>query len=198
MSQFSRPPFPGRDLIAWSRAMYEYLNAQASIKGSIEPQPVLLPHQVTGKPAKAASDGIIMFDPTAAAIVVSVNGEWVPLQELLVSGVNIKTINGISVLGAGDLVVSGGGASGIATIDFGTAGTDAFIDVTGQAGILAGSKVFVSINGRDTADNTIDDIWFDPPQVFGGNIVPGTGFTIYGRAIDGTLHGEIDVNWQWS
>jgi len=34
-------------------------------------------------------------------------------QDELVSGTNIKTINGSSVLGSGDLVVSGGGASGI-------------------------------------------------------------------------------------
>jgi hypothetical protein len=34
-------------------------------------------------------------------------------QDALVSGTNIKTINGSSVLGSGDLVVSGGGASGI-------------------------------------------------------------------------------------
>jgi hypothetical protein len=37
-------------------------------------------------------------------------------QEALVSGTNIKTINGSSVLGSGDLVVSGGGASGINNI----------------------------------------------------------------------------------
>ena len=34
-------------------------------------------------------------------------------QDALVSGTNIKTINGSSVLGSGNLVVSGGGASGI-------------------------------------------------------------------------------------
>jgi hypothetical protein len=34
-------------------------------------------------------------------------------QATLVSGTNIKTINGNSVLGSGDLVVSGGGASGL-------------------------------------------------------------------------------------
>lgn len=32
-------------------------------------------------------------------------------QDTLVSGINIKTINGVSVLGSGDLVVSGGGAA---------------------------------------------------------------------------------------
>lgn len=34
-------------------------------------------------------------------------------QDLLVSATNIKTINGSSLLGSGDLVVSGGGASGV-------------------------------------------------------------------------------------
>jgi len=33
-------------------------------------------------------------------------------QDTLISGTNIKTINGMSILGSGDLVVSGGGASG--------------------------------------------------------------------------------------
>jgi hypothetical protein len=37
-------------------------------------------------------------------------------QPTLVSGTNIKTINGSSVLGSGDLTISGGGASGIHSI----------------------------------------------------------------------------------
>jgi len=37
-------------------------------------------------------------------------------QAKLVSGTNIKTINGASVLGSGDITISGGGASGIHTI----------------------------------------------------------------------------------
>jgi hypothetical protein len=37
-------------------------------------------------------------------------------QDILSSGVNIKTINGSSVLGSGDLTISGGGASGIHSI----------------------------------------------------------------------------------
>jgi hypothetical protein len=32
-------------------------------------------------------------------------------QDTLVSGTNIKTINGVSILGEGDLVIKGGGAS---------------------------------------------------------------------------------------
>jgi hypothetical protein len=40
----------------------------------------------------------------------------IDVQAQLVSGTNIKTINGSSVLGSGNLVVGGGGASGIHTI----------------------------------------------------------------------------------
>jgi hypothetical protein len=52
-------------------------------------------------------------------------------QATLVSGTNIKTINGASLLGSGDLVVSGGGGSGTFLIDDGTAaiaGTFTFDD----------------------------------------------------------------------
>lgn len=46
---------------------------------------------------------------TATSGSVTVNGA-VP-QVTLVSGTNIKTINGTSVLGSGDLTVTGGGGS---------------------------------------------------------------------------------------
>ncbi len=39
--------------------------------------------------------------------------QWATKQDLLVSATNIKTINGSSVLGSGDLTVSGGGVSGL-------------------------------------------------------------------------------------
>lgn len=40
------------------------------------------------------------------------NGEsWVEEQDKLVSGTNIKTINGESILGSGDIVIEGGGSS---------------------------------------------------------------------------------------
>lgn len=45
-------------------------------------------------------------------------------QATLVSGTNIKTINGTTILGAGDLVVSGGGGSGTFLLDDGTAAID--------------------------------------------------------------------------
>ena len=51
--------------------------------------------------------------------VTSVNNQTgdVTVQETLVSGTNIKTINGNSVLGSGDLTISGGGIEWAASID---------------------------------------------------------------------------------
>lgn len=51
---------------------------------------------------------------TATSGSVAVNGT-VP-QATLVSGINIKTVNGSSLLGSGDLVISGGGGGGDVTL----------------------------------------------------------------------------------
>jgi hypothetical protein len=74
------------------------------------------------------------------APVQSVNGSTgsVSVQETLVSGTNIKTINGESVLGAGNIEVSGsGGVSSVNTLD-------------GALTLAAGSNVTITDNGTDT------------------------------------------------
>ena len=38
-------------------------------------------------------------------------------QEKLISGINVKTINGQSILGQGNIVIQGGGGSGIVEVD---------------------------------------------------------------------------------
>jgi hypothetical protein len=76
----------------------------------------------------------------ATAPVQSVNGSTgaVSVQPTLVSGTNIKTINGESVLGAGNIVVSGsGGVSSVNTLD-------------GALTLAAGSNVTITDNGTDT------------------------------------------------
>jgi hypothetical protein len=76
----------------------------------------------------------------ATAPVQSVNGGTgaVSVQPTLVSGTNIKTINGESVLGAGNIVVSGsGGVSSVNTLD-------------GALTLAAGSNVTITDNGTDT------------------------------------------------
>lgn len=76
----------------------------------------------------------------ALAPVQSVNGSTgaVTVQPTLVSGTNIKTINGESLLGAGNIEVSGsGGVSSVNTLD-------------GALTLAAGSNVTITDNGTDT------------------------------------------------
>jgi hypothetical protein len=58
-------------------------------------------------------------------------------QGLLVSGSNIKTINGTSLLGSGDITISSGGVSSVNTLD-------------GALTLAAGSNVTITDNGTDT------------------------------------------------
>lgn len=73
-------------------------------------------------------------------------------------------------------------AQGTATLNFGAfpGKTDATVAVTGQTGITGASLVEAWIFPTATADHSADEHWVDGPQVVAGNIVAGTGFTIYG------------------
>ena len=72
--------------------------------------------------------------------------------------------------------------TGTATIDFGSfpGSSDASIAVTGQASIIAGSLVEAWLRPEATADHSADEHVFETIRVVAGNIVAGTGFTIYG------------------
>ena len=67
--------------------------------------------------ALAATDLVEIAEDSGGGIYVtkSVTGANIKsgLQDTLVSGTNIKTINGSSVLGSGDLVIGGGGGTGL-------------------------------------------------------------------------------------
>lgn len=71
---------------------------------------------------------------------------------------------------------------GTATIDFGAfpGKSDASVAVTGQTGIVAGSLVDAWIRPAATADHTADEHLVETLSIFAGNIIAGTGFTIYG------------------
>ena len=97
----------------------------------------------------------------------------------------------------------GGSAApaGVAVLDFGAfpGASDASVIITGQAGILSGSVVNVWINAVSTPDHSAMDHIIDPPRVIAGEIVPGTGFTIYGFTTNATRHfGQYSVAWTWS
>lgn len=118
-------------------------------------------------------------------------------QEALVSGTNIKTVNGTSLLGSGDVVISGI-TSGTSTVSFGsTATNEAQLIVTGQSGIDAGTKVIASIGTTATSDYTVNDHKYLGAlgvSVTVGDIAASTGFTIYVRSYQ-KMTGDISINW---
>jgi hypothetical protein len=98
------------------------------------------------------------------------------------------------------------GGRGTALVDFGAfPGTsDASVVVTGQAGIQAASVVKAWILPAATSDHSADEHLLETLEVFAGNIVAGTGFTIYGvnfnppSQIDNPfIYGKWNVGWEW-
>jgi hypothetical protein len=64
-------------------------------------------------------DGKLYFEKdngTPAVVSVATSTDLAAKQNVLVSGTNIKTINGSSILGSGNLEISGGG--GTSTVGF--------------------------------------------------------------------------------
>lgn len=86
---------------------------------------------------------------------------------------------------------------GVATLDFGNYGEDAVVEVTGQTAIPTGASVIATVAAVDTPENLADEVVLDPPMIVAGAVVAGVGFNIYGRALEGGLHGRINVNWHW-
>ncbi len=89
------------------------------------------------------------------------------------------------------------GATGSAVLDFGTSSKPAAsVDVTGQASIVADSKIEAFVRLVATADHSIDEHRLEQLKIMAGNIVAGTGFTIYGEAYPQTS-GLWNVDWVW-
>lgn len=92
--------------------------------------------------------------------------------------------------------------SGTATLNFGAfpGASDAAVNVTGQGGILAGSLVEAWLFPAATADHTADEHIAETIAVRAGNIIPGTGFTIYGwntNQVNEPLPDETTLTRMW-
>lgn len=76
---------------------------------------------------------------------------------------------------------AGSGASGVTEVDFGAfpGNSDSSVAVTGQASIVAGSVVNAWIVATATSDHSADEHFIETIRVTAGNIIAGTGFTIY-------------------
>ena len=122
-------------------------------------------------------------------------------QDTLVSGTSIKTINSTSLLGAGDIVISGGSANvGEATILMGeTPSSESSINVTGQTGILSTSKCMAWVQGATHADNDETSHLFAGISLrcVCGLPTAGVGFTIYVTSTIGLVDGNFKIKWQW-
>lgn len=98
-------------------------------------------------------------------------------------------------------MAGGSGNTGTATLNFGAfpGATDTSVAVTGQTGITGTSKIQVWLALSATAEHTADEIMVDAPDIYAGNIVAGTGFTIYGITNDRfKKYGNFTINWRWS
>jgi len=71
---------------------------------------------------------------------------------------------------------------GTVTLDFGAfpGASDAAVVVTGQAGIVSGSRVEAWLRIADTADHSADEHVVETIKVAAGTIVAGVGFTVQG------------------
>jgi len=89
---------------------------------------------------------------------------------------------------------------GTAVLDFGAGGaTDVTLAITGQTSIVGTSLVDAWLIPAASADHTADEHFVEDMSVMAGNVVAGTGFTIYGKT-DGAfkIYGRWNVGWVWN
>lgn len=99
------------------------------------------------------------------------------------------------------------GAQGTSSLDFGAfpGASDSSLAVTGQGSILTGSLVEAWILPAATADHSADEHIVEELEIYAGNIVAATGFTIYGvhkpkasHGADTRLYGVWNIGWVWN
>lgn len=87
--------------------------------------------------------------------------------------------------------------TGTTALNFGAIGNvrnQAQIDIP-EPLITANSSVGAWLRLESTAAHSIDELIMDPIEVFAGNIVPGVGFTIYGKMPYGGSYGLYKVDY---
>lgn len=91
--------------------------------------------------------------------------------------------------------------TGTVNIDFGsTPSTEATVSVTGQTSILTTSFVEAFLMVGNTATNDTNSHLFGGVsfKLICGDVVAGTGFTIYCTCLSGMATGEFQIKWVWS
>jgi hypothetical protein len=136
--------------------------------------------------------GALTITGTGLSLVLNVAGDSVRVYS---DGTNWQAERALDI-----------GGRGVALLDFGAfpGASDANVVVTGQGGIQAASNVSAWIQPAATTDHTSDEHIVEQFEVFAGNIVAGTGFTIYGvdfnppsQNDNPLVYGKWNIGWQW-
>ncbi len=164
---------------------------------------------VSGNPTLSLADDLAALEAMSGTGIIARTASNIYAQRTITGGAGVAVSNGDGVSGNPTVAVTTPITQGTATINFGAfpGASDTSVAVTGQTGIVADSLVRAWIRPVATADHSADEHWVETLDVMAGNIVAGTGFTIYGKNTStvfdpkggGTrLYGQFNVNWQWS
>ena len=114
-------------------------------------------------------------------------------QATLVSATNIKTINSASILGSGDLVVSGVTNIKQTEIDFGATPVAENSFLITDADVLVGSQLIGNVAYEAPTGKDLDELEMDGLDL---KFAPGSGqFTLYARGLDGYIADKFKVNY---
>jgi hypothetical protein len=152
-------------------------------------------HTTTGVSASTPLYLDTAFDATGAAFTEITFGPP-GLAPIKVDGLIESTAGGVKFPDATTQTTAAFGGRGVTTVNFGAfpGKSDASVAITGQGGIASGSRVRAWLEATATADHSADEHWLETIGVIAGNIVPGTGFTIYAKNT-GTLSEPVMEQW---
>lgn len=103
------PPSPNQfsSVEEWARQFYEFYLSQTRVRDENDPLPIQLPHRVNEIMERAATDGIMLFDPAYGSPVTSEDGAWEPTRTQPQFSIEYDTafnVNGATVTTGGDKV----------------------------------------------------------------------------------------------
>lgn len=78
------PPNPSRfrSIDQWARQFYDYFVSDARVEEENDPLPVLLPHRGSGIAERAATEGVVLYDPVTQEAIISKDGAWCGIASL--------------------------------------------------------------------------------------------------------------------
>ncbi len=133
------------------------------------------------------------LDASAASILFGRGDSGAGVAEEIALGSGL-TMTGTTLSASG-----GGGGAGVGEVDFGAwpGTTDTTLAITGQGSIVAGSVVSAWLYPKATTEHSLDEHVVEEIDIYAGNIVAATGFTIYAKTRSLRLYGKYSVAWRW-